>query len=287
MAAVWEDIARGYSAFSGPLVPSSEDIGIYEDLARRSLSDVRSGVFNAVVLGVTPDIVRMNWPVASRILAIEKSPAVIRALWPGDISGFCEVRCASWFDMPVELHSAEMVVGDGALSACRYPEEVRVLGSEVSRVLRPGGMFVVRAYIQPPVAESVESVFDALWRAGGLSVDVFKMRLWLAMQRSASEGVAVRHAAKIMQRFGIDRQYMREHLGWCDAAVEPFEKWGASDAVYSFPSLAELRALFSDRFEEVSVTYPTYRLGECCPVLALRSRGYVEGAISPRCRFGL
>lgn len=268
---VWAGIARGYAEFASPLVPCREDIGIYEKIAASHAIDVNRDGLDVLMLGVTPGIATMNWPECSRVLAVEISPDVIRALWPGNIRGAREVCCASWFDIPLELDSLDMIVGDGSLNACRYPDEVRTLGRSLSAALRTGGLLVARVYVRPNVLESIESVFDALLRPSGLKVDAFKMRLWLAMQRSALDGVAVRDAARILQAFGVDGRVMRQRLGWREPAIEPFERWRTSDAVYSFPSLDELRIALREHFEVISVTFPTYELGHCCPVVVMRS----------------
>jgi hypothetical protein len=107
---------------------------------------------------------------------------------------------------------------------------------------------------------------------GHLRVDSFKLRLWLAMQESVEEGVRVKVAAETLDCYGIDQQKMREDFGWAMEAIDPFSKWRASESVYSFPSLSELRSVFDEAFEEVSITYPRYYLGECCPIFVLRPR---------------
>jgi hypothetical protein len=269
---VWVHIARGYAEFSCPLVPSAQDIRVYERAAARHAADRHQDHFDALILGVTPGIANMNWPARSRILAVERSPTVIRALWPGDVRGVREVRCASWFDVPAERSSFDLVVGDGSLNTCGFPDEIGTLCSEICALLRPGGIFAVRAYVQPVVAESIEAIFDALLSAPGLRVDEFKMRLFLSMQRSSQQGVAVREAARVLHAFRVDRTVMKERLGWTEAAVAPFDKWQSSNVVYSFPSLSELRTILLRQFEEDSITFPTYPIGDCCPVIVMRSR---------------
>jgi hypothetical protein len=268
---VWVDIARSYAAFSSPLVPSIEDIRIYEEAVACHVAGIEREHFDALMLGVTPGIANMKWPRGSRILALDMSPTVIRALWPGDVPGFREARPASWSAPPVEKGSLDIVVGDGSLNACRHPAEIRAVCSAVYSVLRRGGIFVLRAYVQRLHGESIEQVFDDLLGSTGLKVDEFKMRLWLAMQRSSHEGVSVRDAARLLEEFGVTGAVMRHRLCWTDAAIEPFEKWKTSDAVYSFPSLAELRNVLIDHFVEVSTTFPPYALGDNCPVVIMRS----------------
>ncbi len=269
---VWASIARRYAAFESPFVPCLEDIEAFES-AVATQADMRNGQgLRAVMLGVTPGIALMKWPRGSSLVGAEISSAVIDALWPGDIPGTREAICASWFALPMRRKSCHIVVGDGSLNTCRFPGEVRALIRSIGELLAENGTLALRCYIRPHIQESVDAVFDALFSARGLSVDRFKMRLYLAMQRSAEEGVAVREAARLLDRYKRDNRTMREQLGWSNAAIEPFAHWRVSDAVYSFPTVEELRKVLGERFDEVSISYPGYELGHCCPTLVMRPR---------------
>lgn len=268
---VWSRIARGYAAFGSPLVPCEEDVASFQKaVAMQADLRGRSGI-RAVMLGVTPKLALMDWPHGSRLTAVEISQAVIDAIWPGDIPGVRRAICASWLAMPLERRSCDVVAGDGSLATCRFPGEVRNLVRSAHALLAEDGVFVFRSYLRPQSQESVDAVFSALFSPKGLSVDRFKMRLFMAMQRSAEEGVSVREAAQLLDRYHLDRRTMKERLGWSSAVIEPFEAWRASEAVYSFPTLSELRGVMAEYFDEVSVVYPGYELGHCCPTLTMRA----------------
>lgn len=274
---VWASIARGYAAFGTPLVPCCEDIHLYESAVHAQAEAIQPRGIDALMLGVTPGIALMKWPAGARITAVEQSSAVIGALWPGDIPGIRQAHCASWFEMPKAHKSCDVVLGDGSLNACRFPSDVWTLCRSLHERLRGGGILVVRCYTQPDVQENIDAVFEACFSATGLKVDCFKLRLFTAMQRSVEQGVAVRDAARILDRYHLDNRTMEHRLSWNKAAIEPFAKWRGSDAIYFFPKLHELRAVLAEWFDEVSVTWPDYELGHCCPMLVMRSR---EGTTS-------
>ena len=269
---VWASIARCYAAFGSPLVPTREDIHAYESAMLAQAQAGTGDGIRALMLGVTPGIALMKWPAGSRITAVDISSAVIGALWPGDIPGIRKAICASWFAIPMARKSCDVVFGDGSLNACRFPGEVRDLVHTVADLLVDEGLFVVRSYIRPQSPEAIDAVFSDLFSAHGMDVDCFKMRLWLAMQRSVEDGVPVKEAARILDKHNLDHRVMKERIGWSSAAVEPFAAWKTSDAVYSFPTLDELREVLGERFDEVSVTYPGYELGNCCPTLVMRRK---------------
>src|SRR5689334_3571154 len=141
---VWTSIARCYAAFGSPLVPCREDIHAFEQAVAMEANRHGSGDLDAVMLGVTPGIALMDWPSGSRITAVDMSAAVIHALWPGDVTGVRKAVCASWLSMPIEPRSRDVVVGDGFLTAFRFPFEVRKLARAVSDLLRDGGVFLLR-----------------------------------------------------------------------------------------------------------------------------------------------
>jgi hypothetical protein len=268
---VWRSIARCYAVFGSPFVPCQEDIRIVQEAVVAQATRKRRGGFSALILGVTPAIAAMNWPADTTITAVDMSQAVIDALWPGDIAGVRQALCASWLAIPGRQSCYNAAVGDGALNVVRFADLPKLIRS-VRNALVDSGTFTVRSYIRPHESESVEAVFDALVGPSGLNVDSFKMRFYLAMQRSTEEGVAVREAFRLLERYGIDHNVMRGRLGWNSAAIEPFLRWPTSDSVYTFPTLEELRAALNECFEEVSITYPGYELGHSCPTLVLRSR---------------
>lgn len=155
---------------------------------------------------------------------------------------------------------------------CRFPGEVRQLLRCASELLARNGVLIVRSYIRPHITESLDALFDDLLATGRISVDCFKMRLYLAMQRSAREGVRVKDAARMLEKYKLDRQVMLGRLGWSEPAVEPFALWRNSDATYSFPTLNELHDVTRELFDDVAMSYPDYELAHCCPLLVLRKR---------------
>jgi hypothetical protein len=268
---VWASIARCYSAFGSPFVPCREDIETFQIAVATHAQMVGVNNLRALLLGVTPGIALMKWPEGSHIVGVEISSAVIDALWPGNTETRKAI-CASWFGLPIEQKSCHVVIGDGSLIACRFPSEAQRLIHSVRAALADRGLLVLRSYIQPDSKESIDEVFEALFSPDGMTVDCFKLRLYLAIQRSTAEGVAVKEAAKILEQYKLDQHVMRDRLGWSSAAIEPFMGWPKSDAVYSMPTLSELRKILATDFTEMSLTYPSYELGHCCPIMILRVR---------------
>src|SRR5690606_5488970 len=114
--------------------------------------------------------------------------------------------------------------GDGSMIACRYPAEAKRLIHYLGECLVDGGILVLRVYIRPERQETVPELFNDLLRQK-MRVDVFKFRLYLAMQRTVEEGVQVRIAANILEEYRLNRQEMISRCGWPEEVVEPFAMW--------------------------------------------------------------
>jgi hypothetical protein len=157
---IWASIASRYSAFGSPLVPCIEDVKISESAVIAHAATKQK--INAIMLGVTPALALMNWPVGSKVTAIDRSAAVIASLWPGNIPNRRTAICGSWFSIPRKRKSCDVVIGDGSLISCRFPDEARTLFRALSHLLTNRGLVVLRLYLMPKVQESVCAVMDAL-----------------------------------------------------------------------------------------------------------------------------
>ena len=226
----------------------------------------------AIILGVTPALTRLNWPSGTVATGFDSSPNVIRALWPSQLPKQWEAICCPWQEIPRHRESCHVVVGDGALNVCRYPEGIQTLLATVRQVLHRDGILVLRCYVRPESCESAEQLFSVMRSGVGVSVDQFKFRLYLSTQRSVTRGVSVRDAYEEIANRGVTTRTMIEDFGWSPASVAPFELWPQSTAVYTFPTLQELKALLLDDFQILDVVTPTYPLGEHCPTITCSLR---------------
>jgi SAM-dependent methyltransferase len=269
---VWVAIAKAYSTFGSPFVPTAEDVEACERAIKGYMQPNQQRT-EAVVLGVTPKIVSMNWPNNTFVTGVDSSRDVIAAIWPGDIPMKRMAVCASWLNLPIADNTSDVVVGDGSLNVCRYPDEMAAILASVKRALKVGGLLVLRCYLRPDRQENLDELFYELKTAKPpMTVDCFKFRLYVAMQRSLREGISVRNAYQQLIARNLDRANMLTKLKWPLECVEPFELWRHSDAVYSFPTLMEIRDLFRHSgFTEISISKPAYKLGNLCPTLVLVS----------------
>lgn len=222
----------------------------------------------ALLLGVTPDVVGMRWPEPTALLAVDNSVAMARAVWPGNIPGRRWVVCADWQALPRGESSCDLVVGDGSINCLRYPEGFRRLAAGLHGVLSDDGLFVLRCYLQPDLQESPQDVVDRI--ADIPSFHHFKFCLLMAMQPGVREGIAVHRVHQFWTSLKPEEEALAARTGWERAAIRTIELYRGANTVHTFPTLGELRTVLLEFFDEMSLTTPSYPLGDRCPTLVLK-----------------
>lgn len=266
----WVSLANAYAEMRSPLRPCDEDIRFYENtVAAHTASDPAASI-QALLLGVTPSIAAMRWPLASSLLAIDGSVAMAKAVWPGDVAGKRWAVCGNWLTPPKRDSSCDVVIGDGAMNCLRFPDDCRRFSRSIRALLKPGGLLVLRCYTQPDVREEPAQVLDDAISGMIPTFTHFKFRLLMAMQASPFDGVAV----ESVYRFWADHEHCGSLLmarnGWPSSEMDTMQLYRGSSTVHTFPTLAGIREALSECFEEVAIHFPSYFDGQRCPSLVLR-----------------
>jgi hypothetical protein len=268
----WDDIATSFSVLGPPLKPSSEDIHFVEMVVRNWSPSYPREALCALLLGVTPEIANMRWPDAATLLAVDNSLGMAQAVWPGNIPGKRWVACGDWLALPRPNSSCDVVIGDGSLNCLRYPDGFRAVAKNIRDLLHEDGVLLFRCFVQPVTKELPEEIFSDLVQARIPSINHFKFRLLMAMQPSIDQGISVRDVYKKWMDSAIDKEQLMARTGWEKGAFRSIELYRDQDAVHTFPTVTELRAVLLEFFDETSVSIPAYPLGERCPRFVLRKR---------------
>jgi SAM-dependent methyltransferase len=264
----WSDIARGWAMLGPPLRPAPEDVAVYEREVAAWAG--RHGPPRALILGVTPELCRLPWTAGARVVAVDRTRAMIEAVWPGLRSA---VVCGDWTALPFRSGSRDVALCDGGFHLTTHPDGQARFAAELRRVLAPGGLCVLRLFVPPAERESADDVFaDVRARRVG-SVDELKLRLAVALQHDAAEGVRLARVWNTVDRCAPDRERLAGLLGQPAARVLAIEAYRDSPARYHFLGLDGVRRMLCGEpggFEEAGVHVPSYPLGERCPILVLR-----------------
>jgi SAM-dependent methyltransferase len=266
--AVWPRLSRHWSHVGPPLRPSAEDVAfansVLADLAAQLERPVTS-----ILLGVTPELAAML--AHTRTFEIDHSIEMIAWAAAECTQPLASAVVADWNAMPVRGDVADFVVGDGCYSTAEYPEGYRQLSSEVARVLRPGGRFVIRLFVTPETGETPEAVIDDLKNCRIGSCDVLRWRLNMALQESTTAGARLGDTFAYWQGTGLT-SFVTGVLGWPSAVVDVIEAYRDMETRYTFPTLAQARGVLTEHFCETDCLVPHYELGERCPTLVLERR---------------
>jgi hypothetical protein len=271
VASYWDSFARAYANLGGPLRPSEEEVGLMEGVVRDWMMSRRITSPRALLLGATPEIANMRWPEGTSLTALDKSFPMAKIVWPGDISGQRAMVCADWLAPPRREASYDVVIGDGSINSLAYPAGFRALAETVSSLLHGPGLLVLRCYLQVTPRESAEQVHAQALDGSVGSFHAFKLRLLMALQRTARDGVAVNDVHQWVSR-NVDLPALTLRTGWARSAVETIQYYKDSTTVYAFPTLDQLRSELLPLFEEVSLLIAGHEMGPRCPILVLKVR---------------
>jgi SAM-dependent methyltransferase len=195
---------------------------------------------------------------------------MIRGVWPGRMRSADAAIRADWLRLPIEGSSVDLALSDGCLSTLPYPAGYAQACAELLRVLRNGGRVIARCFVLPGVPERVGDVLADLrtGRCGGFHA--FKWRLVMALQPDPQTGVLLADVWDALHEAERDLESLAERCGWPLEEVRTVEAYRGVHARYSFPTLADLRALFADAgLAALEVVCPTYELGDRCPSFVL------------------
>lgn len=266
-----DHFARLYARWSDtgpPLQPSSGDVAVLERVISHCQSPPR-----VVVLGLTPQIIGLDWPPETRLCAVDHSPAMMRELWPPakGPSG-AEAILADWCAMPMDAGSVDLVAGDGCYIALACPDRCAAMTREVQRVLRPGGQFVIRVFVRPENRESVAGIGARLERGAIGSVHALKLLLHAALHGASGVGTRLDDVWRAWKSLPPPPAPLASRRGWTAAEVAGIEAYQGKETRYYLPTLAEFRAMVSSHFDELECSSADYELAERCPTFVLQSR---------------
>jgi hypothetical protein len=263
--------AELYLKYTAPMRPSPEDVQVIAEAADRQ-SGGGTRPLRVLLLGVTPDIVHIKWPRGSFLLAVDHSPSMINGLWPGDVPGVRQVVCGDWLDGLELGEPFDLVVGDGVPNLLSYPDGLHKLMRRLDATLAALGVVILRAFVLPDRTETAGEVLDAMWKGAIGQFTELELRLLMASQESIGQGVtaARAHDCWLEHSAGTGRGLCLPE--WRARAIETLGRWRGLDFSMTFPTTAALTTAVRAVFDDVSLRWPRYALGERCPTLTCSRR---------------
>jgi SAM-dependent methyltransferase len=267
----WTEVARQWDQVGPPLRPSAEDLAAYRAAIDRWTRD--RGAPRALILGVTPELARLPWPAGTHLLAIDHTPSMIRAVWPGPLQ---TVVCGDWTAMPLRDAARDLVLLDGGLHLLTHPDGQQRLVQALRRVVAPGGLCVLRLFVPSRHRETPEAVLRALLAGVVANLNLLKLRLSMALQRDKRQGVSLGAVWLALHAVAPDLPRLADRLGWPLDHLLTINTYRDSAQRYHYVSVADVRWLFCrdpGGFQVEAIQMPTYDLGDRCPIVVFRRSG--------------
>jgi SAM-dependent methyltransferase len=236
----WSGIAARYHALSPPLRISASEIAIYAQLASKWLT--ADPPPRVLVLGATPDFYHLPWPEQTSLLAVDRSAEMLDQVWPGNAA---QSLRHDWATMDLPANSRDLALCDGGLSFFRYPHELQQLAGNLRRIITPGGLFVVRVYVDAAHRESTADIFAEL-KAGQIRNNCeLKLRLWFALNPTDGSGVKLDDVWQCFHAAFPTPEVLTRTPHWPDPETESMNAYKDMQDIYYFPSVRQVSEIFS------------------------------------------
>lgn len=237
---LWARHAEAWEHVRPPLRPSARDIMIYEDGVAHLIGQCKMP--RVLMLGCTPELLLMKWPLDTRITCLEQSPAMAEKVYRKTVAYMSEdvhsrIKGGNWFNAAAMFGPGEfdLVIGDGCYTQL-VAEEYAGLGQQLSMVMAPHAHFIHRFFVKVH-DEDPESVLATLTRPFCYeSFSEFKLRFLLSKQRSFQAGVRLSdvydhwHSFNVAAAFtGVKPQH------YSSRERDTIEHYRGSEKRYSFP----------------------------------------------------
>jgi ubiquinone/menaquinone biosynthesis C-methylase UbiE len=172
--------------------------------------------------------------------------------------------------MPFADDSFDGVVGDGSFTLLEYPLQYRQLFSHLERVMKPGGLLIVRIFAAPETGETCAMACSDAMHGKIQGFHAFKWRLSMAMTSEAcNPNLRVADTHEMFNHLLPDRERLARASGWSMEDISTIDFYQGSSARYSYPTLTQFRHIIPPGFRETGLIRGTYELAERCPILAL------------------
>jgi len=270
-ATYWDYTLELYKRMTSPVRPDASDVAVmrrFIDARMREWPGEESP--RVLVLGVTPEIVGMDWPAGTQLTAVDNSAEMIAAVWPGDIPGQRRVINGNWFDIDPG-QPFDFVLADGVFNLLWYPDDYRQLLELVASLLAPRGLLLVRVFCQLDRPETMAQV-RADYESGRLNnYSELCFRTQMANQRSFAEGI--RNSVPALERWiteaGMNVAEVQRRTGATDRPSLPPDFDGPIELHVCFPTEAEFLAARGGRFRLWRRGYGAHNLAARTPVFAM------------------
>ncbi len=258
---IWNNQATRWEHVGFPTRPSLEDGAIITSIAKKKRYGNNST--HIAVLGVTPEIIQLDWPKGSTIDAVDMNPWMIEKLYKPHHTFPTTVHQGYWQSMPMSNASVDLVVGDGIFTPLETVDDYHALFCEMNRILKPAGVMIIRAFIRPDKREKIENIVsDTL--AG--KIQYFGSLKWRIAMALVDDSFSIKPAEihRVFESHFSDRNNLSTLCNWSMETISTIDSYRDMESVFTFPTLDELTQLSQKYAKITDIQSGTYELADRC-----------------------
>lgn len=234
--------------------------------------NAQTAACNVLVLGVTPEVVGLDWPDQVSIQAYDQSPDMIRAVWRPHPRCESVVTQARWEEIPLPDASAHAIAGDGSLNALPRLDAYPAVLGEMHRVLVPGGRAALRCFLRPDTTEPLDAIAKAVFKGQVGGVSSLKWRLAMALAEPYSASIELGSVYQAYDALFPSPDALASATGWSHEEIATIFPYRDSPTRLNFPTLAQFKAACAPWFDVTNALYGDYELSTRCPTLVMTRR---------------
>jgi len=265
---LWDAQFEVFKTMTPPLRPHISEIEIMQGLVN-SLKESGDGCPpQALILGLTPEYLGLDWPEESRVVVVDRSRHVAQEWWPGDIPGRRELVMSDWLEMPFDDREFDLILGDGVFNFMTYPIGFKTFSMDLSRLLRPGGLLGVRVFALPDPPEDPEELVAEFYRSDEIDYFGYRFRIAQSIQETPEQGLFLNKDTvdTWLSENGVDLNQLYEKSGHTPPKVAPLPQETVDTFRVSYPTEAQFEGLLGAHFIIRQKLYGNHRQAERTPI---------------------
>jgi hypothetical protein len=256
----WSAHANQWSKVTSPLRPHASDISLMKKA-------VENNHGTCLLFGVTPEIASSFSP----LIAIDNNLGMIEKLWNTGINA--KAIHANWLDIPLERQTIGYAIGDGSINMLLYDSQYKLWFEQINKVLIPEGRLIIRVFARPAHPESLSLVRESALSGSIGNFHAFKWRWAMALVgMNKNPNIRVTQILESFNEYFPNRHSLSEKANWPIDDIDTIDVYTKSEAIYSFPTLDEVRSTISGNFIEVATMYGEYELSDRCPIVVIQKK---------------
>ncbi|MEY4590282.1 MAG: hypothetical protein RL497_2358 [Pseudomonadota bacterium] len=269
----WAKMADTWQFIPPPLRPQPDDVvAVAAHLKQYFPSGARG-----LILGVTPEYCHLATKLKHDVYALDISNTMINRIWPGPKN--CATQ-GNWMQMPFGAQNFDWLILDGGFALLPHPVGQAAVIKEVFRILKPGGLFFIRLFTPPILAERQANPIDnieTLLRDGTIAnVSQLKLWLWGTLQIDATCGIGLMDIARTLAQVVPKLDELLRELGWPQRDIDGLNAYNTNPARYYLTDEKQTLELLQNDpggFNLLTAHRGQYAFAECCALLVLLRNG--------------